>query len=399
MLQMVDFFREKGTRDELGVGGIRDAFADTLFPGTNTVMTRARYYLMVPWTYQQLEAGRIPSSRIAAKARDAEVALIEAIQQSNDREGNIGRHSKMALKRLPSSVYWQGLSVWGLRRFSGSLDQYHRSLDGFHAVGGRQQRRGRGRDDEHDDLVETNWHPSLSKAGEGGPPDDFPKSATLRLRQCEAKFLRDRILLGEGTKRSLLAELLRRTTIHDPVDHVWQHPDLALWRQELREWVDHARMFSKLTHGAFLLYNTLLAEASERIGRHAAQRDFRSELDTWALEIGKEMTLFRRWDRRRFWELVRGANPGIGGGAERFVDAWWDLLLTSSPRSIPDSDSARTLIRERECCLKKNLARLKHRRPLEIWKGDSGSGALDFRWQISQRILKDILHVLEVKDA
>ena len=48
-------FGEHDTRDELGIGSVRDAFADTLFPGTSTITTRARYFLLVPWTYQRLE--------------------------------------------------------------------------------------------------------------------------------------------------------------------------------------------------------------------------------------------------------------------------------------------------------------------------------------------------------
>ena len=55
MLDVVDLFREHDTRDELGIGSVRDAFADMLFPGTSTIMTRARYFLLVPWAYQRLE--------------------------------------------------------------------------------------------------------------------------------------------------------------------------------------------------------------------------------------------------------------------------------------------------------------------------------------------------------
>jgi hypothetical protein len=51
MLEIVDLFREKGTVDELGVGTIRDAFADHLFPGTSTLHSRARYFLFIPWVY------------------------------------------------------------------------------------------------------------------------------------------------------------------------------------------------------------------------------------------------------------------------------------------------------------------------------------------------------------
>ena len=69
MLDVVDLFREHDTRDELGIGSVRDAFADMLFPGTSTIMTRARYFLLVPWTYQRLERLRVRSGEIAARAR------------------------------------------------------------------------------------------------------------------------------------------------------------------------------------------------------------------------------------------------------------------------------------------------------------------------------------------
>ena len=47
-LRILALFQEKETRDELGLGGVRDAFADRLFPGTSTIQTRLRYMLFVP---------------------------------------------------------------------------------------------------------------------------------------------------------------------------------------------------------------------------------------------------------------------------------------------------------------------------------------------------------------
>lgn len=61
MLDAVDLFSEKGTRDEMGIGAVRDAFADLFFPGTSTIQTRARYFLFVPWIYGSLgSAGHLP---------------------------------------------------------------------------------------------------------------------------------------------------------------------------------------------------------------------------------------------------------------------------------------------------------------------------------------------------
>ena len=46
VLELVSALNEPGTLDELGIGSIRDTIADTLFPGTSTIQTRARYFLM-----------------------------------------------------------------------------------------------------------------------------------------------------------------------------------------------------------------------------------------------------------------------------------------------------------------------------------------------------------------
>ena len=53
-----------------------------LFPGTSTIMTRARYFLLVPWIYQKLETQRVSSAEIAAKARRAELSLVQPIEAS-----------------------------------------------------------------------------------------------------------------------------------------------------------------------------------------------------------------------------------------------------------------------------------------------------------------------------
>jgi len=95
MLDVIDMFREHGTRDELGVGSVRDAFADMLFPGTSTIMTRARYFLLVPWAYQRLEKSRVRSAEIAARARQAELNLVEPIERSDDNDGSASTSVKV----------------------------------------------------------------------------------------------------------------------------------------------------------------------------------------------------------------------------------------------------------------------------------------------------------------
>ena len=48
VLNVLDLLSESGTLDELGIAPVRDGFADLFFPGTSTIQTRAKYFLMVP---------------------------------------------------------------------------------------------------------------------------------------------------------------------------------------------------------------------------------------------------------------------------------------------------------------------------------------------------------------
>jgi hypothetical protein len=95
MLNVVHLFKEQGTVDELGVGVIRDAFADYFFPGTNTIQTRARYMLFVPWIYLNLEKKKTPAGEVARKLRNDETRLIFALLKSGDDDGIIGTTPSM----------------------------------------------------------------------------------------------------------------------------------------------------------------------------------------------------------------------------------------------------------------------------------------------------------------
>lgn len=391
MLEVVDLFKERDTRDELGLGAVRDSFADQFFPGTSTIMTRARYFLQVAWTYQRLEQKRVGSAQFPEKARRAETDLIEAIERSDDKEGNIGKYAKTTLKRLPSSVYWQGLGAWGIRTFPGSQAQYQRSLDRHYAQLGRHGKRKEERDVEHDDLVAPNWHAGLIP-----PPEGFPDECSLRLTRDEAEYLSERIRLSPLCAGSLLAELVARRERHDPVTFAWEHPHVGELPAKLREMLLHAQNFSELMRGAALLYNLILSEQARRNeGVENYQADFRE----WVKALANRSRAFKEWKRERFWEIARTGNPRISPGAHDFVNAWRDLVLSGDAAQLRESAVARGMIRERERRLKKNLARIDNPRAQELWNGESGALSMDFRWPIAQRLLLDIFQGLEARDA
>ena len=82
------------------------------------------------------------------------------------RREHLVRKQGRKLKRLPSDVYWAGLGDWGIRRFSGSINDYFGSLDRIYAL--RKQAHAHGEDATEDSNVLT-WHPHLPD-----PPENFP---------------------------------------------------------------------------------------------------------------------------------------------------------------------------------------------------------------------------------
>ncbi len=173
-LAIIDNFKEHDTRDELGIGSVRDGFADLLFPGTSTIQTRARYFLFVPWIYSQLEKDKVDSDHF----EDIKVLL-----KTEDTQGVIGKLAGQDLKRLPSNIYWNGLERWGIRRCAGNQYQYYQSLKAFYLS---QKNKSMKNDDGEnvEGAVTRNWHKGLPPV-----PAGFPKEARLALTAPEAQYL------------------------------------------------------------------------------------------------------------------------------------------------------------------------------------------------------------------
>jgi len=385
MLDVIELFGERTTRDELGLGGVRDAFADLLFPGTSTIQTRAKYFLFVPWSYLTLEGKHTPSASIGLRARKLETDLIRSLSTSEDASGVIGGRAKENLQRLPSSIYWQGLSVWGIRQFQGSQDEYHRSVDVFYA------RRNAHRASRHEFDGESQGESALANWHSGLPakPSDFPEVASFALQQHEAEYLRERIL--SHCSKSLLAVLLRDRIPVDGEDFAWElQVELPA---NLREQLDHGWNFAQTVHGAQLLYNLMLAEL-----RHWEEKvqGYQDRLNRWWESVSDRRQVLNTWERRRFWNIVYQSNPRVSLRAKRFINEWADAVQEATRLSdIRESTRVRHLIEGREMQLKGGLARLRNQRALELWTGAAGDRQLDLRWGSAQGLVTDIISGLE----
>lgn len=383
-LELIDLFREDETRDELGLGTIRDCFADLFFPGTSTIQTRARYFLFTPWVYQELERKRTPSHQAADFARRIQGRLRDALIEGSEELGVIGYRAGLHVQRLPSSVYWYGLRAWGILRFEGTESDYRRYLDAFY-----RRREGVEQADggESLDASPMNWDPHLPR-----PPLDWQTSTSFTVTREEAEYLYQRI--AQRAPDSLLAHLLiSRQTIADEDKFAWQvnyHLPLPM---KLAEQLTHAQNFSEVMHGAALLYNLLLAR-QQAGGKHIPR--YLDRFGQWWDRLMSRRLELHAWDRQGFWRLIEDQRARVRTVTRAFVNAWLDLAMrASSLEAITEAATAEQLIIDQEHAIKPGRARLGDHRATERWEGASGSAQLDFRWNRPVRaIVNDILEPL-----
>jgi hypothetical protein len=378
MLEVVKMFRDRDTRDELGIGSIRDAFANYFFPGTSTIHTRARYFFFIPWVYKILESKNVPSHRIAVRARELEIRLINALKRSGEDDGVIGKDIDDKLKILPSQIYWSALAAYKIRFFNGTREQYHRSLDSFY----KRLRSSRGREDadEYIDRI-ANWDPELPE-----PPEDFHEITSFKLTSEEADYLKHKIIFLH--RESLLAQFLIDETL-GVSDFPWEEPIVKKLSPDLQRELTHSRNFSESIHGAAILYNYMLAQ---KRGVTDGVHKYRNMLDSWKAEILRRKQELKEW-HTILWQskaILFGRIPYM---TKSFINQWFSIVFDKERiEEIEKNDDARNLIFHRECRLKGNRARLENQRALELWGGASGTARLNYRWNNAWIIMNDIIN-------
>lgn len=391
--EFIALFTQPESRDELGIGQIRDAFSNTLFPGTSVIQTRARYFLYVPWIYldgqRRGRSGQDLTRWTAARERRLIEVLRTAGTANGDIEGLIGRVAGERLKILPSSIYWNGLITFGILR---------RDVAAEHLSAESPRRTS----SEADELVErpsSSWSPSIPV-----PPDGFPErvDTAFALRPDEARWLAERINQSVAARDSLLARIIAghaRTV--DYSFGPWDDPTGCIAESTLRSQIEHAELFSLGMHGASLLYNLLVAERYVDRGYDRvpdATTTYRDLIEEWAAECADAQHRFAVWDRAAMWELIRSVNPRVGPATIGFVENWLGYVVAGQAANATDDQALRDLVRKRELRRGKQ-SRLQNDKLLANWAGESGAGRLNYRWGTVRRIVQDIHSALDLEAA
>ncbi|QCP04584.1 DUF6361 family protein [Brevibacterium sp. CS2] len=389
MMEAVDQFRDKSTIDDLGLGAIRDAFSDTLFPGTSTLHTRLRYSLFIPWLLE-LAREQDTIEHMQAAFRRSENQLMLALERGGESTGVVGRIARESLKRPASTVYWGMLVRWGIFERGFSYSEYFTRC--------RQQREILATTPRADDPEVTIQLPPTGLDVRLPPvPADLLRTTDFRLRPEDEHYL------SESIARTTAGSLLSHLVYHRPES--WTSPETAPESfadpavraglpAELDALVSRAQNYAVAVHGANLLYNLVLAE---KTGREDEKGDsyadhYRGRIAEWFDEVAALGTPTAD-DQKRIWTMVTALGRNITPRTIGFLESWFEHVNSArSHDELIDSPRARILIEDRELEKKGTRARLSpgNARALDGWSGASGIGRHEYRWSYAKVHLQDL---------
>ncbi len=263
VLSVIQLLQEPGAVDELGIGTIRDAFANYFFPGTSTVQTRAKYFLIVPYVLQEAGTGEHGKeinqifSWIDQEEKDCGIQLMKA-----SKDGVIGSTilPDKWVVRAPSDIYWNGIKELGIFKDKDlSIKEYLiASLELNKTTNsGRKLGNKAGQEDGDDRDAGSFYHESFWHLPDH--PENWRDNLTIDLLPEEADFLRQQIEINlNGT---LFAYILQHN-----ID-ITEYEDFASLTEDIRfdvsEEVEHmmglANDFNNLVYLARIRYNVMLS--------------------------------------------------------------------------------------------------------------------------------------------
>ncbi|MDE6121286.1 MAG: hypothetical protein K2F63_05800, partial [Muribaculaceae bacterium] len=228
--KVMKLMQGQGAVDELGLGRIRDAFSNMMFPGMSVLQTHAKYFLLLPALYAYLERIRISDPREArTKVREYEMALTNRlVEGSPDKTGGIIGAETMKLgegyvKYDPTYVYLAGLETYGL--IPDGINIYA-TLAERSAVYQNLPKKHKGNEDGADDSDDLTGKRQIFVTCGEDYGFDSRGPLNIALSHKEAEFLKQKIIAS--TKGSLLSYLLDSGLYEIVTDYLFDDLEIVL---------------------------------------------------------------------------------------------------------------------------------------------------------------------------
>lgn len=384
-INVINSLGEKGVLDELGFGSIRAAFSDTFFPGTSTIQTRAKYFLIVPYILQDYIRKNHPIEKdisgyikraqelIDWNERATGYRLMEHCKSDPQSSGIIGARSIAGhswVERASVSIYWNGLRTYKFFRTDNPNFVYTDFLYQIYNLTKNkalsQSTENTDKDDKNDsDAGNFSKKSPLAKLPTYKPGWD--KDIDIELTKDEAEFLREKIIYSVGD--SLFGIILTNN-----ID-VTKCTDFETFSKKMegvvdiekQHQLDLANKFNDFYYITMLRYSYKLSKGTDE-----------AICNEWNEYISKVKSICNTLDIEDLFGSMKIQNPKL----KIFMTELKNAFMNN------DIDLADELIKKREFRLKTNRAKLS----MEDYSADKYPifEKFDYRFSNTKQLISDI---------
>ena len=376
VLDVMNLLQEQGAVDEIGIGLVRDAFANLFFPGTSTVQTVAKYFLIVPYVLKEATEGRYGNDlnkilrRIDLEEKECGKLLM---QNCPGEDGIIGRRvlPKNWVARKPSNIYWNGIRTYSICTQDLTIPELLKASIILQAQKKTSALGNKGDDTADSERDDADAGRDVATQLFSVPDDyyaDWRTDLSIHLTATEAAFLRKMIETSVPT--SLLGYLLRNNidvTKYDSFEAIYEDLGAAV-PAELARTMKLACDFNRLVYAARVRYNYILSSGQNE-----------DAVAEWAY-IEENMQHMMSVDVDDVLQTLHITNFRL----RRFLTCFKTALLAG------DLDAADNALIDREVEIKtRSRAKLCKR---DDYSNDTWIGGryLDYRFSSAKRIITDI---------
>lgn len=377
VLNVIHLLDEQGAVDELGIGTIRDAFADYFFPGTSTVQTRAKYFLIVPYVLLEAGSGKYGSDMSSIFRRiDNEERTCRDILIKTCSDGVIGSQDpKSWVLRTPSNIYWTGIKRLGIFKENLSVKEYiqqsliQRSLKKAKESGNREKDAEENERDDFDagDITSIQFW-SLGNTYHNNWRDKL----TIELLPEEAAFLRTQIITSQ--RGSLFAFILKNNITLD------KYNSFGALTEDIKDSVDpELRYLMELAND----FNNLVSTITTRFNLIVFEGKNRRAREKWDV-LSKDLNRRCKVDLKEVFNRLSVRNTKLKEFLLRVQEEIREGDITAVDKSIINREiSLKGSKRAKVCRIGE------YREPSYRW---IGIDILDYRFTPAKIIINDIMN-------
>lgn len=389
-MKVIEMLKAQGTVDELGIGVIRNVLSDAMFNGITTIMTRAKYFFIVPRILNEYLLERPQKITAEGYLRQEENRIMQQLFEQEDHSGLIGLRIAQAnerkpknqwgeVERKPSTIYWGGLRKYNIYRGDASLANFLRIVE---RRDWREQLAHLASKAEGDDLDVFHQSPFKLPDQHSNWRDDLG----LALTETEANFLKHQIQDTQSNK--LIGHLVAREELREKFlkagefDELHQDSFLSLLPAEISKVLSTAWCFWQILYGAHIRYNILLHD------RHGSDEFKKDKLKDWDEYVAMMETFeWEAFDEFFLWDITHRSG-NINRKTKLFIREWIDHMRR---RHFEEKDLDELVeIQERNNKGKRSKLRRQNDEQYSEWVGIN---KLDYRFGTAKTIIKDIAEV------